>query len=58
MVSGIVCVLSGVLCVFLDETKHKDLDDMIHGSKTINIEEGEKKHVQNGDAGKIITTKD
>ena len=58
MVSGIVCVLSGILCVFLDETKHKDLDDMIHGSKTINIEEGEKKHVHNGDAGKIITTKD
>ena len=29
MLSGIVCILSSALCAFLEETKHKDLDDMI-----------------------------
>ena len=34
ILSGIVCVLSSVLCVFLRETKDRDLDDMIHENTT------------------------
>ena len=34
ILSGIVCVLSSVLCAFLRETKDRDLDDMIHENTT------------------------
>ena len=33
IISGIVCLLSSILCVFLQETKHRDLEDMIHQQK-------------------------
>ena len=47
IISGIVCVLSCVLCIFLEETKNRDLADLIpaKSSKATSVEEGEK-HIQ------------
>ncbi|XP_053397068.1 solute carrier family 22 member 21-like [Mercenaria mercenaria] len=50
LISGIVCVLSSAMCAFLEETKNKDLSDMLpqktkrlpndgfYGEKTIQVE--------------------
>ena len=55
IVSGIVCVLSCVLCIFLEETKNRDLPDLIPGkTEKINSVETGEKHLQfNPEDGKI-----
>ena len=43
IVSGIVCVLSCVMCIFLEETKDRDLADLIPAKtdKVNNVETGQ-----------------